>query len=179
MEDLNYTKSTCDKYTLRFNENKDWAVFVIDDRGLMQCHSSFGDYSYNWRAFGDNFKGFLCDITSPYLLIKVAEKNCYDPYKHLEVCKKTIIGLRKEGEIDKSDARELWNDCVDVIGRRGSSAEMVASKMFDNEVLGCLYRGDVYLSPFMPETEYSPRAVFFAEKIFPEFVKILKTERGV
>lgn len=173
-DDCTCSKSTCEKYTLKFNKGWDWAVFTIDETGIFQCHSSFGGYSYHWNAFGDSFKKFLTEIDSYYLLNKTAKQDYFDLGKYQEKVKPVIVKLRKERELSKDEARELW-EFVDNLDY-GNSYDLVCNEIFENEILSKVYSGDVYYSDFAPERDYSPNAEAFAHNIFPKFVEILKAE---
>lgn len=175
-DDIKCTKSTCEKYTLRFNKGWDYAVFTIDDTGIFQCHSSFGDYAYHWTAFGDNFKEFLCRIDSGYLLCKVSDQTYFDYDKYLNKAKKTIFELRKGNDISKDEARGLWNFITDDLQDYSNSYDMVCMEIHSNKLLSKIYCGEVFYSPFSPEKDYPLNAVAFAEHIYPAFVRVLKEE---
>ena len=175
IKDLNYTKSTCEKYTLRFNKGMDWAVFTIDDTGIFQCHSSFGDYAYHWTAFGKNFKKFLCGIDKYYLLRKVSNPNYFDCDKYIESMKKLIIRQRKHYDIPKKQARELWSYFTTELEYE-TSYDLVCYQIMSNSLINDLCYHDTVNSEYMPEKDYSHSAIVFAEEIFPEFIKILKAE---
>jgi hypothetical protein len=177
-DDCTYKKSTCEKYTLRFNKGWDWAVFTIDETGIFQCHSSFGDYNYHWTAFGDSFKKFLTEIDSYYLLNKVANEDYFDLGKYQEKAKAVILALRKKNEINREQARELWEFVMDELEGYGNSYDLVCKEIYENSLLNKVYRGDVFYSDFAPERDYSPRAKAFAHNIFPKFVEVLKAEIG-
>lgn len=172
---MKYTKSTCEKYTLKFNKGWDYAVITIDDTGIFQCHSSFGNFSYHWTSFGKSFKKFLCDINSDYILNKVSNQDYFNGSKYSKKTKNAIIELRTKHEIEKEEARELWG-FIENIDENGMSYDLVCKEVYENSLLNKIYRGDVFYSPFAPEKDYSPRAIAFAENIFPAFVKILKEE---
>lgn len=174
--DMKCKKTTCEKYSLRFNNGWDWANFMIDESGLMQCNSSFGNYSYQWGAFGESFKKFLCGIDSSYLLNKVSDNNYFDVNKYQKQAKKALIALRKENEITSEQARELYEFIENGLDDCGSSYDLVCGEIYDNALLSKVCNGDVMYSDFSPEQDYPPNAVAFANEIFPMFVNILKEE---
>lgn len=45
MKEYTIEKSTCEKYTLRWARSG-WAIFTIDENGLFNCQSDYGDYQY-------------------------------------------------------------------------------------------------------------------------------------
>lgn len=173
--DVKCTKSTCEKYTLKFNRGWDYAVFTIDDTGILQCHSTFGDYAYHWTAFGDNFKEFLCEINSCYLLDKVARRTYFDLDKYHKKAKNELFKLRRSYEINKEDARELY-DFINNELSDYNSYDLVCREIYENDILSKMYSGEVFYSEFAPEQDYTPNATAFAYDIFPKFVEILKEE---
>lgn len=175
-DDIKCAKSTCEKYTLKFNKGWDYAVFTIDNTGIFQCHSSFGDYAYHWGAFGNNFKEFLCRIDSGYLLCKVSDNKYFDIDKYQKQAKKQLFKLRREDEISKDDARELWEFFESGLSDCGSSYDLVCREIYDNKLLNKVCGGEVFYSEFSPEQDYPPNAVAFVENIFPAFTQILKNE---
>lgn len=173
---MKFTKATCEKYTLKFNDGWDYAVFTIDETGIFQCHSSFGTYSYHWGAFGDNFKKFLCEIDSYYLINKIANKDYFDFGNYLEKAKNEIIKLRKDRELNKQHARELWEFITEDLDEYSDSYDLLCSAIYNNSILSDLYSGDVFYSEFNPEQDYSLNARAFVHNIFPKFTEILKQE---
>jgi len=175
-DDVKCNKSVCEKYSLKFNSGWDWANFTIDDTGLLQCNSSFGNYSYQWGSFGDSFKKFLCSINSDYLINKISNNTHFDTDKYQEQAKKAIYKLRNEDEMDKEQARELFEFINQGLSDCGSSYDMVCREIYDNSLLRDLYDGEVFYSPFAPERDYPPSAVAFVNSIFPIFIRILGAE---
>lgn len=174
--DCKCTKATCEKYTLRFNDGWDWAVFTIDDTGLLQCHSSFGDYNYHWNAFGENFKDFLCRIDSHYLLNKTAKMNYFDIENYQNEVKPIIIKMRRENELNEYQARELWDFIMNDLDDYGSSYDLVCRELYENEILNKVCCGEVFYSDFSPSQSYTPNALAFGHKVYPMFVEVLKKE---
>lgn len=61
----------CQSYTLR-NENGGWlAQVVISEDGFLGIVSDYGNASFAWRAFGDNFKKFLLQLNAGYFATKL------------------------------------------------------------------------------------------------------------
>ena len=67
MTQYTFSKGTVEKYDIRWNRGE-WAVFTIDNaRGLMQCHSSYGDWGYSWPNHGrKSFKHFILELERDY-----------------------------------------------------------------------------------------------------------------
>jgi hypothetical protein len=94
MQEYIVTKSTCERYDLRW-KNCGWAIITIDENGgVFNCQSDYGDYSYCWPHHSrESFKHFLCEINTGYLLNKVAEEDFYDHDKCFESWKKEDINM--------------------------------------------------------------------------------------
>ena len=114
VEDYTYSKGTVDKYDIQLNRGE-WAVFTIDNTsGLMQCHSSFGDWSYAWPHHGrESFKHFILEMERDwhYLLKKVSEL-VFDFDESIKYWKNHIIELRKDDSCTKEEARAAFDEIV-------------------------------------------------------------------
>ncbi len=173
-DDYKLEKSTCEKYTMRFNEGWDWAIFTIDNTGMFNCQSSFGNYNYHWRAFGDNFKEFLCEVDSYYLLNKLCDKNTFYYDEWLEQVKKSIIKDRRQYLFDSEEARKVWDYIVDDIGYEDNYT-VLCMRLWESRELGKAY-SDIIYSDIWPEQDYSRNQKAFVLEVYPKFVEILKEE---
>lgn len=53
-------------YTLR-DENGQWlGQIVLTNDGLFASVTDYGNLSYAWRSYGDNFKEFICSLNTQY-----------------------------------------------------------------------------------------------------------------
>ena len=86
VKEYTYTKGTVEKYDIQWNRGE-WAVFTIDNTsGLMQCHSSFGDWSYAWPHHGrESFKHFILEM----------ERDWFYHIKNLQGTKTTFVLLHR------------------------------------------------------------------------------------
>lgn len=109
--DYTFSKGTVEKYDIRWNRGE-WAVFTIDNAtGLMQCHSSYGDWGYSWPKHGrESFKQFILELERDweYLLKKVSDP-VFDFDKSVKYWKEHIIELRRDGSCTKDEAREAFD----------------------------------------------------------------------
>lgn len=175
-DDMKYTKSNCEKYTLRFNDGWDYAIFTIDDTGMFNCQSSFGNYGYYWGSFGESFKEFLCGLKGDYLLSKLCKREYFNTQDYIDKCKDIIIDMRRKSELNKDDAREAWDFFDTDLDDCGDSIDLVYNEISRSNILDEITGGDVWYSDFTPEMKYDPSDVKFVNSIYPEFVKILKKE---
>ena len=174
INDTKCTKSTCEKYTLRFNDGYDWAIFTIDNIGMFNCQSSFGNYAYHWSSFGSCFKSFLVKLDISYLLIKLCKRDYFDMDSHIKKCKKEIFRMRRESEITKDQAKEAFEFITEGLDSCGSY-DVTVYAIYESSIINEI-SGDVCYSEFMPDKDYSPQQYAFVKSIYPEFVKILKAE---
>lgn len=174
--DIKCTKSTCEKYTLNFNDGWDYAIFTIDDTGMFNCQSTFGNYGYYWSSFGENFKEFLCELREDYLLTKLCQRTYFNTQDYIEKCSETIINMRRKSELNKEQAREAWNFFNQELEDCGDSIDLVSDKINRSEILDDITGSDVWYSDFAPELDHSPSDRDFVSNIYPMFVKILKEE---
>lgn len=63
-----------------------WASFIITDKGDLFINSDWGYWAYAWRAFGTDFRAFLADLGSDYLIAKLETNQ----FQMLRVGRKTI-----------------------------------------------------------------------------------------
>lgn len=66
----NVIKDPCEQYYVEVDGHS-WGTFTISPKGDFFLHSDWGYWAFNWRAFGDDFKGFLTRINEYYLLDKL------------------------------------------------------------------------------------------------------------
>jgi hypothetical protein len=170
-----FKKSTCERYDIRFRKHE-WAIFTIDENGgLMNCHSSFGDWSYAWPSHGrKTFKHFLIEITREpdYLLCKVSDKTYFDFDQSIRNWKKKIIEIRRAYECDKEPAREAFDFINDL--EDGMSADYTMAQIYDSNALSEI-SSEVW-EEFNPVKDYPHSAKVFANEIMSIFAEILKSE---
>lgn len=114
MTEYTFSKGTVEKYDIRWNRGE-WAVFTIDNAsGLMQCHSSYGDWGYAWPHHGrESFKHFILEMERDwhYLLRKVSEP-VFDFDESIKYWKEHIIKWRRGDNCTKEQARNAFDVVV-------------------------------------------------------------------
>lgn len=175
--DYTFKKSTCERYDIHFRKHE-WAIFTIDENGgLMNCHSSFGDWSYAWPRHGrKTFKQFLIELasSSDYLLNKVSDRAYFDFDQSVRNWKKIIIDMRKDYECDKGEAREAFDFIKDL--EDGLSIDYTMNRIYESGAIK-----DICSDPwevFNPVRDYPHSAKVFANEIMSIFAEILKVEIG-
>ena len=62
-------------------KNGGWLGQVtITADGMFAAVTDYGNFSYTWRSFGDNFKDFLISLSAEYFGEKMACSNAYVDY---------------------------------------------------------------------------------------------------
>lgn len=176
MEKYRFEKSTCEKYTIRW-DNGGWAIFTIDEKGLFNCQSDYGDYQYMWPNHGrKSFKHFILELAedSSYLLNKVSKKDYFNYEKSLKSWEAKIIELRRGNDCIKEQAREAW-DFLHDLDDYSSDERLIQEKIYESEEIKAICPDEPWYT-FETIMEYSLDAIYFAEKIMPMFAEILKEE---
>jgi hypothetical protein len=173
-DDYKLEKSTCEKYTIRFNDGWDWAIFTIDNTGIFNCQSSFGNFNYHWTAFGNDFKKFLCGLDSGYLFTKLCDRISFDYDEWLEKVRGVIIKDRHSYHLDEDEARQVWNYIIDDIGYEDNYT-VLCMRLWESRTIGKIY-SDIAYSDLWPEQDYSRNQKVFVLEVYPKFVEILENE---
>jgi len=142
-----------------------WGKFVIDDTGYFSVVSDYGNYAFQWSAFGDNFKEFLTRLDSSYLMGKL-EGSCrwFDREATALSFGREIINLRKEKTITKEEARDMWDE-IEAHSDEREFGDFVGDHWKH-------FQDGYYLLQY----DHSPQMRGFAERLYPRFVEELKKE---
>jgi len=103
------------RYSVPSEEGEGWAILFLDSAGCFAALSDWGDWAYRWNPRGyeegdaRDFRHFILSCDDDYLLRKLAPTQEYDGESTFKNVKETIIGLRREGEWTKDEAREEWD----------------------------------------------------------------------
>jgi hypothetical protein len=173
---LTYTKSTCERYDLKFNNGWGWAIFTIDEnKGMFNCQSDYGTYNYLWPNHGrKSFKHFILELAADpsYFLGKVSERNYFDNESNLKCWEQTIIEDRKKGDLTKNQAADIWEIIHNL--DLTTSPELVQERLYGFPEIYVIYKEPWYTFPV--DKDYPPNAVVFAKEIMPAFAEILTKE---
>jgi hypothetical protein len=70
-------KVTAESYTLR-DENGSWlGQIVLTNDGMFASVTDYGNLSFAWRSYGDDFKEFLRNLNVDYFGNKMYQGNTY------------------------------------------------------------------------------------------------------
>lgn len=98
-------KTTIECYKIR-HQNGSYADIAIDDsddKGRIQIASDYGNWSYYWSAFGDNFKQFLIDLNIEYVANKFGTDRHFDLIGSIKLLKDLIINEHSHDKKIKKD----------------------------------------------------------------------------
>jgi len=175
MEEYTLKKSTCEKYTIRWG-SYGWAVFTIDEFGMFNCQSDYGDYNYMWPNHGrKSFKHFILELAedTSYLLKKVSRRNTFDYEKAVIGWKSELIKVRRARECTKEQARDVW-EFIEASEEYSGSPQIIQKEIFESEALSAIWDEPWYI--FETDLDYSPQALAFAHEVMPMFADILRKE---
>lgn len=100
------------RYAFPSVKGEGWAIFFLDGAGCFSALSDYGDWAYRWpmggMGEGECLRKFLLRCDDDYLLRKIAPKQEYDDRATVIAVKETILGMRRERQLDGQEARVEW-----------------------------------------------------------------------
>jgi len=156
-----------ERYSIRVGG--EWAYIYLDEaNGVFTGYSSFGNYAYQWRSIGsDTLKEFLRGLNFSYFMGKT--RTGYLQFDHeatVDGIKTAIIEQRREGAIDRDDARAAWHDLEQIDA--GNSVDRFFDGFCSSNPLMKVYGGgNGDIARERPDGDSRG----FWEKIWPEFLK--------
>lgn len=109
MADPKKSSVTCWRYALPPIRHEGWAIVHIDSHGFFAVVSEFGNYAFNWSAFGEDFRQFLLGIDTDYLCGKLGgAPHHLDLQATTQRFREDILQNRREGRLERERARALW-----------------------------------------------------------------------
>jgi hypothetical protein len=172
------TRSSVERYTLR--EKSWWADITVSPDGFVNIQSDYGDYHYRWSSFGDDIKKFLigCDYSYLYGKFGMTLPRIFNQGETIKRIRKDILESRKNNNLDAELCREAWTELGRIaVMEHTSSGEEWARVISDTCVNRIVYDYDLTNMPCVTEDNYQLKA--FLTFIWPEFIKVLKSELGI
>ncbi|QHW35772.1 hypothetical protein GZH47_33300 (plasmid) [Paenibacillus rhizovicinus] len=203
MAEYKHSKSVSETYHITWPGEFTWANIMINEMGDLNIQSDYGNYTYGWRSFGDNFKKFLIRICGKsgdhpkgYLYDKLHDHSkaaTVDVKKSLTVWKKEIIRMRREtglrykrydwvklssGEISQEQAKDVWDSICIIERELGSTCSQDRFYMsLDRESINDVFDWEWRIhGDGSPETTGDVACEAFCREIAPVFAKILQDE---
>lgn len=184
-------KSTCERYEIRFPGSYVWAVITIDDTGMFNAQSDYGNYSYYWGSFGKCFKSFLIEICERckenplgYLYNKLHDHNesgkvrvneTISDYKR-ELFRNYRKDLKRKDTLFRTDVR----DCFDALQEMEDEHCEVSQDFFftqlmhDSRIKEELICWEYIVCNFF--TSHDRGCEAFCREIAPVFAEVLRKE---
>lgn len=151
-----------------------WARIWVTSDGLITIASDYGHFGYWFGGPGCEIRRFLTGVDPSqhgYMAIKLAAgRREYDAEETVRRIRGEVARMRKQGELDRNIARELW-DSVDDFELGSSDAR--ASSWLDEDVVQEHLGVDAY-GYFSRQIPGDVRG--FMRDVWPVFVETLKTE---
>lgn len=167
-------------HTVR-DKHRDWGEFFVAERepvanesGRIQytatwtCYSSFGTFGHHWYSMGEPFAKFIQDVDCGYLLSKIARR-VTNGDKACDEIARLIREARREKRITAEVARVAMDD-VKSIKDEGADGTVTCHRLYESVPISRVQIEWCDLST----QEWERSAVMFAERIWPEFVKVMK-----
>ena len=168
---MNIEKSMVKKLRITDIENLDPLTVIVENFGkgsgkiIVEC---FGEsWSHFWSHMGEQYtlETFFCKASDDYIAGKLCRGREYetDWDGMPDAIRKEIIRLRKDGDLDKHQAREYWDDA--------SSVDHEVSAHFNSDLLSAVMGDDwVRCIPDRPTREYKYlcRIIPVVKKAFSE-----------
>lgn len=160
-----------ERYIIRPKPGFEWAFIYVDETtGVFSCYSSFGTYAYCWTHIGTaTLKEFLSGLDFDYFMGKTRQGyRRFDPDATVKGVKEYIIERRRDGSLDRTDARNAWTDADDLW--QNDSHEFFEALCSSGPLMK-LYGGDYYdIARERPDGNSRG----FWEKIWPEFLNKIR-----
>ncbi len=171
-------------YKLRQIENSgcSYALITLTDlhenAGTISIESDYGNWSYMWGSMGGNIRRFILRTSEDYLMDKFTynnhkDRDCFRFDKTIKRIKKEIIQARKEMEIERVEAREMYNEVDDLDSNAPDNKD--AFYMYADSHCPKLFEFYDWES-FPIETEYGHSLQSFMKEVLPVFKDIIRKE---
>ncbi len=176
----------------RIRERREWATIVLSEWraaqpaaycGEMLIHSSFGSWAYVWHACGVPFRQFLLECDFDYLMSKLMHSRfrVFDAVASSRELSRAVLRARRMTDIDRTEARALWDALKDFSMHRALSAHEFVNQACaiaqDMSERGLPRASRLMREPWEAITQQpSPQAEGFWNTIWPVMCEQLRTE---
>lgn len=155
------------RYSIPSAKGEGWAVFLIDDTGILTAITDYGNYGH-WFSISGDMRDFIigCSESKSYLMGKFGRKDKYDDERTCREIKKYILELRREGRLTKEEAKNEWfllfenNNLYDL----DNVKEWYESTKLDTDLSEMVYY------------DFPSDVKAFVQKTIPRFAEVLRKE---
>lgn len=181
-----HTKTHCDLYRIYSNGEyasigmSVWETQSPDKPGYalyggeLLIHSSFGNFCHTWTAGAQPFKEMLLSIDFDTFMLKCVGESyrVFDGAASLASVRRAVVRLRRQGVLDKDDARDYWDGLEASEDLAARSEECFRIALADLERNGVVPGGaDDFIT-----YAASRQVLGFWKEIWPRFTSILAAE---
>lgn len=172
------TVDTATVYRVRSDKGYEWADACVRSwprGGAISIQSSFGTFAHSWNATGDRpFTDFLRSLDFDYFMTKARPGDYleFDSDATAAAIRKAILETRREGVIDKEDARKAWREIDGLEECHGD--EFKHALYYQGNVLGVVFGGDWLGVPLCDRKNI--QCVRFWEDLWPHLCATWKAE---
>lgn len=175
------SKDTAVVYVVRLKEMSGWGVATLREwpgGGSVDIQSDYGNYAFTWGAIGkDSLIEFLVDLNLGYAMNKLTEYKLYElDFKGtIQKMKKELLSQRRDGYIDKEQARDAWDDlCENIEGGAESEDAIYSNLHHTGYFLEYVWGDDSCNLDFI--NSIKPQVQMFWDRIWSCFVNEWKKE---
>ena len=166
--------NTIEEYLVK--DEYDYAYFFVDTQnGVLSIVSNYGSMGYRWEAPGNDFKKFLTEVNTEYLMAKL-KKRVFDLDGTIKNMKEWVISCRREKNCTKKEARYVYDDVISEIGQYYIQDEGFFWGII-NGSLDDIKKIDMdYFEGIEVATKWTDYDKYFINHIWKAFVEQLKQE---
>lgn len=150
------------------NGYEGWAVLFLDNAGCFTALSDYGDWSYRWNQRGmdqPDMRYFILSCDDDYLLRKINPAKEYDPEKTTAAIRELILGMRRETQLTKEEARDEWELTSSLDTEYEFGSWMRDTNLPDASEVWCV--------------KHSEQARAFLKHCMPRLRELIKNELGL
>lgn len=179
---MSVKRAVAEKYTIR-NERGSWlaTIFLDDQVGEICVQSEYGSYSYGWYKSSrgtETLKEFLVTTDKDYIQNKFGYdgKGChFYSDKTVDRIKEEIFRYRRNGEINKEEARDCYQEVNDMDSDCQTSSELYSVLVeWAPNTMSLIYSNNPFDVPWVTGTH--PQLIAFIDRVWPLFITQIKEE---
>lgn len=166
--------NTIEEYLVK--DEYDYVYFFVDaQNGVLSIVSNYGSMGYRWEAPGNNFKKFLIELNTGYLMNKLS-KRAFNLDGTIKNVKNWIISCRREKNCTKEEARYVWDYVIDEIQQYDIKDEGSFWGIINSNLEYIVKVDENYFEGIEVDCEWSDYDKYFMNHIWKAFVEQLKQE---
>lgn len=167
--------NTIEEYLVK--DEYDYAYFFVDaQNGVLSIVSNYGSMGYRWEAPGNDFKKFLAELNTDYLMNKLGKK-AFNLDGTIKNMKNWIISSRREEKCTQEEARYVWDYVINEIKQYNIQDEGFFWGIINSNLEHIVKVDEDYFEGIEVDSEWSDYDKYFMNHIWKAFVKQLLNEK--